>query len=233
MQLHQLGICIFGGLFITNELVMTSPNAVKKLFPLLTSKELLQEIERHGIYREIPSEEIIIDFGQYIKTVPLILSGRVKVVRQDDSGKELFLYYVYPGETCAMSLTCCLANQRSEIKAIAEEDTSLIAIPVFLAEHWLQQYPDWKNLVMQTYSVRFRDLLNTIDSIAFRKMDERLEEYLFAKKKATQSDVLNITHQEIATELGTSREVISRLLKQLERRGKIQLGRNRIRIIDL
>jgi CRP/FNR family transcriptional regulator len=124
-----------------------------------------------------------------------------------------------------------MANQKSEIRAIAEEDSEFIAIPIQYLDQWMNEYPDWKNLVMQTYSTRFRDLLNTIDNIAFRNMDERLEEYLFAKSQATQSKIINITHHEVATELGTSREVISRLLKQMEKKNKIVLGRNKIEVL--
>jgi CRP/FNR family transcriptional regulator len=209
---------------------MVENGVVKKLFPLLNSVELLNEIEKQGVYREVKAGETVMEYGQFIKSVPLIISGLVKVMRNDEEGRELFLYYLYPGETCAMSLTCCMANQRSEIRAVAEEDSAFIAIPIQYLDEWMSRYPDWKNLVMQTYSSRFRDLLNTIDNIAFRNMDERLEEYLYAKSRAAQSNTINITHQEIASELGTSREVISRLLKQMEKKGKIQLGRNKVEV---
>lgn len=212
---------------------MSRADIIKKLFPLLHSTELLQEIEKHGVYREVKAGETIIEYGQFIRSVPLLLSGCIKVMRKDAEEHELFLYYLYPGETCAMSLTCCMASQRSEIKAVAEEYSTMIVIPVQYIDKFMLDYPDWKNLIMQTYNARFRDLLNTIDNIAFRRMDERLEEYLFTKIKATQSDTISITHQEIASELGTSREVISRLLKQMEKKGKIKLGRNKINIVAL
>lgn len=212
---------------------MTKTDLIKSRFPQIHNQELLENIEKHGIHKEVKAGDVIMEYGQFIKSVPLILNGCIKVMRQDDEGKELFLYYLYPGETCAMSLTCCMANQKSEIRAIAEEDSEFIAIPIQYIDLWMHDFTDWKNLVMQTYSNRFRDLLNTIDNIAFRNMDERLEEYLFSKTQALQTDVLNTTHQEIANELGTSREVISRLLKQLEKKGKINLGRNKIEIVSL
>ena len=211
---------------------MVESQIVRKLFPLLHNAELFDAIEKNGFYKEIKAGEVLMEYGNFIKSVPLIMSGCIKVMRKDDEGRELFLYYLYPGETCAMSLTCCMANQKSEIRAIAEEDSSFIAIPIQYLDEWMNKYQDWKNLVMQTYSTRFRDLLNTIDNIAFRNMDERLEEYLFSKTRAIQADTLSITHQEIATELGTSREVISRLLKQMEKNGKILLGRNKIEVIQ-
>jgi CRP/FNR family transcriptional regulator len=204
---------------------------VKSRFPIVHNEELLKNIAQHGIYKEVKAGEVMMEYGQFIKSVPLILNGCIKVMRQDEEGRELFLYYLYPGETCAMSLTCCMANQKSEIRAIAEEDSEFIAIPIQYLDQWMNEYTDWKNLVMQTYSTRFRDLLNTIDNIAFRNMDERLEEYLFAKSQATQSKIINITHHEVATELGTSREVISRLLKQMEKKNKIVLGRNKIEVL--
>jgi CRP/FNR family transcriptional regulator, anaerobic regulatory protein len=212
---------------------MTANGDIKKLFPLINNTALLNNIEKYGIYKEVKAGDTLMEFGQFIKSVPLIISGCIKVLRQDEEGKELFLYYLYPGETCAMSLTCCMANQKSEIRAVAEEDSSFIAIPIQYLDVWMHEYPEWKNLIMQTYSARFRDLLNTIDNIAFKNMDERLEEYLFSKTKAAQSNTLNITHHEIASELGTSREVISRLMKQLERKGKIHLGRNKVEIVAL
>jgi CRP/FNR family transcriptional regulator len=204
---------------------------VKSRFPIVHNEELLKNIAQHGIYKEVKAGEVMMEYGQFIKSVPLILNGCIKVMRQDEEGRELFLYYLYPGETCAMSLTCCMANQKSEIRAIAEEDSEFIAIPIQYLDQWMNEYTDWKNMVMQTYSNRFRDLLNTIDNIAFRNMDERLEEYLFAKSQATQSKIINITHHEVATELGTSREVISRLLKQMEKKNKIVLGRNKIEVL--
>ena len=210
---------------------MTEHQLVKSRFPIIHNEKLLEDIQKQGIYKEVKAGEVMMEFGQFIKSVPLILNGCIKVMRQDEEGRELFLYYLYPGETCAMSLTCCMANQKSEIRAIAEEDSEFIAIPIQYLDQWMNEYTDWKNMVMQTYSNRFRDLLNTIDNIAFRNMDERLEEYLFAKSQATQSKIINITHHEVATELGTSREVISRLLKQMEKKNKIVLGRNKIEVL--
>ncbi len=141
---------------------------------------------------------------------------------------ELILYYLQAGETCAMSLTCCLANQKSEIRAVAEEDSEIILLPAQLLDSWMLKYPTWKNFVMQTYQDRFVELLNAIDSIAFKKMDERLLQYLIDKSTINNNHVLETTHQKIAEELNSTREVISRLLKQLENQEKIELGRNRI-----
>lgn len=200
-------------------------------FRNIFEKELLEELSETGKLMNVKAGEIIIDTGQYIKFIPLLLSGNIKIMREDDKEGEILLYYVGSNETCAMSLTCCLAHQKSRIKAVAEEDTSMIVIPVGKMEEWMSKYNSWKNFVMQTYSARFDELLKTIDSIAFHKVDERLEKYLHDKSLITGQSTLIVSHQQIAEELNSSREVISRLLKQLEHNGGIRLGRNKIEIL--
>ncbi len=201
---------------------------VKQHYPSLTEPELLKELSEVGMLVDQPAATAMIEPGQYIKSIPLILKGSVRILREDEQGNELFLYYLYPGETCAMSLTCCMANQKSEIKAITEEDTKMIMIPIRYLDEWTGKYTSWKNLVMTTYQKRFNELMNTIDNIAFAKMDERLIRYLKEKQQALQKDLLPISHQDIARELGTHREVISRLLKKMEKDGLVELGRNKI-----
>ena len=188
----------------------------KELFPLITEPSLKESIEQEGTIKEIPVGTVIMDIGGYIRFIPLVTKGCIKVLREDENGNELFLYHLYPGNTCAMSLTCCLSHGQSKIRAIAEEDVELISLPVKYMDKWMQQYPSWKGFVMNTYSKRFDELLTTIDNIAFLKMDERLLKYLNDKSKALNTLTLSLKHQEIAYELNTHREVISRLLKQLE-----------------
>ena len=149
----------------------------------------------------------------------------------NDEGQELFLYYVHPNESCAMSFSCCLMQRKSEIKAVAEEDLELIMIPNKVMDEWMMKYASWKSFVMLTFQARFDELLKAIDSIAFQKLDERLAHLLKEKKKLTGSSVINITHQQIAEELATSRVVISRLLKQLENQNKLLLYRNEIKLL--
>lgn len=194
-------------------------------------KTLLEEIVEIGKLVHVKAGEVIMDTGQYIKFIPILLEGTIKIIRSDNEGGEILLYYVGSNETCAMSLTCCLAHQKSRIRAVAEEDTTMITLPVAKMEEWMVQYPSWKNFVMQTYSARFDELLKTIDGIAFHKVDERLEKYLKDKAALTNSLVINVSHQQIAEELNSSREVISRLLKQLEHNGGIVLGRNKIELV--
>lgn len=212
-----------------------SPQEIVELlqqrFPSLFQKELFEEIQQAGEIREFKAGEIIMDVGRYIQSLPLLISGSIKILRDDEEGHELFLYYLNPGDTCAMSLVCCMGNERSKIRAIAEEDTEVMLIPIKFMDEWMSAYPSWKAFVMNTYQSRLEEMLRTIDSIAFTKMDERLLKYLKAKAKATHQSVFNITHQDIAYELSTSREVISRLLKQMEKIGLIKLGRNRIELL--
>ncbi|MDW7692214.1 Crp/Fnr family transcriptional regulator [Flammeovirgaceae bacterium SG7u.111] len=203
---------------------------IKKQYPALAEPGLAEKIVEHGKLMSAKAGEDIIRFGSYVKFVPLVIQGKVKVMREDGEGNELFLYYLGEGETCAFSLNCCMRQEKSQIRATAEEETWLIAIPIRYMDEWTSTYPSWKNMVMMTFNYRFEELIKTVDAIAFLKMDERLERYLDERSRGLTPKVLNITHQEIATELNTSREVISRLLKQLEKHGKIKLGRNKISI---
>ncbi len=205
---------------------------IKENFPELTERELLAEISQVGRIVKLKADDKIMDYGGIIQNMPLLTSGSLKILRLDEHGNELILYYLQPGETCAMSLTCCLTAQKSEIRAVAEEEATLIMLPAQLMDSWMLKYPSWKNFVMNTYRARFEELLNTIDSIAFHKMDERLWQYLIDKSTINNTHTLETTHQKIADELNSTREVISRLLKQLEKQGKIKLGRNRITIVN-
>lgn len=205
---------------------------LKQILPNLTDPHLLNELLEYGTIHEFQAGKVITEPGQFIKMVPIILEGAVKILRMDEDGKELFLYYLEPGETCALSLTCCSASRPSEIKAVAEEKTVLLGIPLQKHEQWQDQYKQWKDFVAITYQTRFQEMLIALDAVAFKRMDERLMRYIVTKMKQHKTNELHTTHQEIANELGTSREVISRLLKQLEKKKWIELGRNIIYIRD-
>jgi len=204
---------------------------VRKNYPQIAEKRLQEEIAEVGKLIHIKAGEVVQDIGSYIKIVPLILEGSIKVSREDEDGNELFLYYLRPGETCSMSFTCCMMTKRSEIRTVAEENTTLIGIPIRYMDEWMSRYQSWKNFVMRTYDERMLELVKTIDSIAFKKMDERLLEYLENKSQAHHSRVISSTHQEIAYDLNASREAISRLLKQMEKRQLVKLGRNKIELL--
>lgn len=199
----------------------------------LFEKELLEEINQVGTIKEVPKGMMMMDVGQYIKSMPLLVNGAVKIMREDEEGFELLLYYLERGETCSMTLNCCLGDKKSEIRAVAEQDTKLIMVPVRKMEEWIAKYRTWRSFVFESYHTRLTELLETIDNIAFKKMDERLLEYLKHKKEITHSNEIKATHQEIALDLHTSRVVVSRLLKTLEKQGNIVLHRNSIEIINL
>lgn len=188
--------------------------------------ELQQEILKIGILKSFTQGEILIREGQFITNFPLILNGLIRISRTSDKGNELLLYYLKQNEVCAMSLTCCMARQISTVHAVVEEPTQLILIPVEMIDTWISQYPSWKQFVMQTYQGRFRELINTLDSIAFMKLDERLIKHFIDRNKTSGVTTFMGTHQDLALQLNSSREVISRLLKKLEKKGKIELSRN-------
>ncbi len=193
--------------------------------------KLLEEILSTGRLRKVKAGQTVISPGVRADEIPLVIEGSLKVMRQDESGNEIFLYYLEGGDTCAMSITCCLENKLSEFIAIAEEDSLLWLIPVTSMDSWVSKYPSFRRFVFSSYQSRFDELLTAIDSVAFMKMDERLYKYLLDKKQASGSYVINKTHQEIARELNTSRVVISRLIKKLELEGKVEQHRNRIEVL--
>ena len=192
---------------------------------------LLNEIEQVALLKEFNEGDVIIDFGDKILKMPLLLSGAIKILREDFDEGELLLYFIEKGDTCSMSMTCCIGETKSEIKAVAETDGKVVMIPVMYMELWLGKYKSWRNYVFNSYNNRLKEMLNAIDSLAFMNMDERLLNYLLEKSKINGSREINATHQDIAYDLNTSRVVISRLLKALENEGKIKLHRAYIEIV--
>jgi CRP/FNR family transcriptional regulator len=192
---------------------------------------LLDVIGRESVEKTFHAGEIIMRTGQYIKSTVLVLNGRIKIYRENEDGGEFLMYYLGPGQACAVSMICAIQSQTSEIMAKAEEDTDVLLIPVHLMDDLMSQYKSWYQFVIQTYRARFDELLTVIDNIAFRNMDERLEFYLKRHAEETGKKTIALSHQEIADDLATSREVISRLLKKMEQRKLVQLHRNMIELL--
>ena len=192
---------------------------------------LLKEIEQFGALQYFKDGDLIMDYGKYIRMMPIILKGTVKVLRMDENSNEILLYYLSSNESCSMAYSCCIEAKKSEVKAIAEDNVELIAIPHSKLDEWLCTYPSWKNYIMRSFNERFIELLKSIESIAFHKLDDRLIAYLKEKQRLTGSSVIKASHYLIADELATSRVVISRLLKQLENSKKIILYRNEIKLL--
>ncbi len=196
----------------------------------LFEKKLLEEIIEVSSLQKVTKGDIMIDVGEQVKFIPILTNGAIKVVREDESGEEILLYFVEFGNTCAMTLNCCLENSRSEIRAICEKDTTLIMVPVSQMDNWLVKYRSWRNFIFQNYQNRLNEMLKAIDSLTFLKLDERLRKYLKEKSKVADNSNITVTHLDIATDLNSSRVVISRLLKQMENDGEVSLGRNTIKI---
>lgn len=193
---------------------------------------LIGEIASVAKFVEFQEGDVLIEIGRYIRSMPLIISGAIRVMREDPDAGELFLYYIEKGDTCAVTLACCMGDQKSEIQGVAENEGILVLIPIEKMEEWMGKYKSWRNFVFQSYNNRFNELLTAIDNIAFMNMSERLELYLTEISKVTGSTSINKTHKEIANEMNTSRVVISRLLKAFENNGKIRLNRNNIELLQ-
>ncbi|MCB0737709.1 MAG: Crp/Fnr family transcriptional regulator [Bacteroidetes bacterium] len=205
---------------------------LRKHFPNLNDPQLLDEFDQSAQIKEIPAGQAIMNFGQHIREIPLLVSGLLKVYREDDDGNELFLYHINAGQSCAISFVCSFSDRISQIRAETVENSVFITIPIEKMDSWMRDYKSWYYYVLATYRERFEEMLKTIDSIAFHKMDERVLEYLKRHSKVRGTMKLQMTHQDIAYELNTSREVISRLLKKLEQNGYLKLGRNEIEMLE-
>lgn len=203
---------------------------IKKIFPSF-STELVKDVDANASIQSFKAGDIIMRTGQYIKNTVLVISGKIKVYREDENGGEFFMYYLQPGQACAISMICATKNEKSQIMAKVVEDVELIMVPLPLMDKWMMQHRSWYEFVIDTYRSRFEEVLEVIDSIAFRAMDERLEFYLKRHADVCGCKELKLSHQEIASELNTSREVISRLLKKMEQRGIVSLHRNNIELL--
>ncbi len=202
-------------------------------FSEIFEKELIDEIVEIGIFRVIASGETLIDIGDKMTHVPLILKGAVKIIREDKKGDELALYFLERGDTCAISFINCINKSKSMFRGVAEKETEGIFVPVSKIDDWLVKYKSWRHFIIDSYHMRLIEMVESIDSLAFMKLDDRLHKYLVDKVKIMQDNTLIITHQEIADDINTSRVVVSRLLKILENQGKVIIRRNRIIIENI
>ncbi len=205
---------------------------LKERFEFLFEPELLKEISLSSKLMHFEADNTIMDFGQMITHMPLVLSGSIRVMREDDEGHELLLYYLEVGDTCAVTLTCCSRKSKSKIRAITESQVDLLFIPVEKMEEWMVAYSSWRNFVLESYNIRLDELLTAIDNLAFNNMNQRLILYLKEKVWVTKNAALRITHQQIANDLNSSRVVISRLMKKLEHQGLVKQRRNEIQVLN-
>jgi CRP/FNR family transcriptional regulator len=207
--------------------MMDKLELLRKSFSFL-ERDLLTEIAGVSTLLELKTDQSILGEGDYIKSFPMVLEGCLRVVRISEEGNELLLYYLNRGEICSMSLTCCMVLQKSNIKMIAEEDSVILTIPVDKPEKWMSENRSWKEFMMNSYRIRFEELLDTIDSIAFTKLDDRLVRFFEERFRSTGKTLFKGTHEDIADQLNTSREVITRLLRNLEIRNLVITERNSV-----
>ena len=201
----------------------------RKIFPDF-DPSLLELIENEATLKTFQTGEIIMRTGQFIKSTALIVNGRVKIYREGPDGGEFLMYYIGPGQACAVSMICAIQARSSEITAVAEEETEILLLPIQLMDQLMREHKSWYQFVIQTYRSRFDELLAVVDDVAFRNMDERLEFYLKRYQEKTGKQKIELSHQQIAEDLNSSREVISRLLKKMEQRGLVKLNRNKIEL---
>ncbi|MEQ1732562.1 MAG: Crp/Fnr family transcriptional regulator [Bacteroidia bacterium] len=198
---------------------------------LSTSPQIREKILAYGVAKTFAEGDIILNENAYIKAIPLVKSGSIRVMRTEEEGREILLYYITAGESCIMSFLGGMHQDTSKVKAVAEEETEILFIPVDKVNLLIKEYPEWLDYIFKLYHKRFEELLEVVNAVAFKKMDERLLSFIKKKCELNKTNTLNVTHEYIANELGTVRVVISRLLKQMEQEGLVQLGRNKIYVM--
>jgi CRP/FNR family transcriptional regulator len=196
-----------------------------------TSPELVEKLQEFSIRKEYGVGNVILNENAYIRSIPIVIKGTLKVIRTEEDGREILLYYIKAGESCIMSFLGGLHNETSKVKAEVEENAEILFLPIDKVSLFIKEYPQWLDYIFRLYHKRFEELLEIVNAIAFKKVDERLLTLLYKKKELTGNKTLNITHEQLANELGTARVVVSRLLKQLEEIGKVNLGRNKITLL--
>ncbi len=196
-----------------------------------SSPGLLENLYRYSIQRGYKAGSVILNENAHIRSIPIVIKGALKVIRTDEDGRKILLYYIKAGESCIMSFLGGLHNETSKVKAEVEEDAEILFLPIEKVSIFIKEYPQWLDYIFRLYHKRFEELLEIINAIAFKKVDERLLTLLKKKSELTQSKTIPITHEQLANELGTARVVVSRLLKQLEENGTVQLGRNKIMLV--
>lgn len=204
---------------------------LRKAYSSIFESALLKELEEKSMLFSAPAGQGLIKMNQAITVVPLMLSGILKVSRENEEGQDIVLYYVKSGEGCAMTLSCGMMSKPSQVKGTAEEDLNMLCVPVPVMEEWMVKYPSWKKFVMGTIVNEYIGIIKSVDDITFKKMDERLAKFLSGKSELSGSSLVNLSHQQIADELGTNRVVISRLLKRMENEKKLLLFRNQIKLL--
>jgi len=206
---------------------------ITKQYSALFEEELIDEIVRVGYFNKINKGNLLIDIGDYLTHIPLILSGTVKIMREEKGGDEIALYYLQSGETCAISFANCINRKESIFRGIVESDLEGVFIPIEFIDDWLVTYKSWRHYIIDSYHFRLLEMVESIDSLAFMKMQNRVWKYLTNRVKVANNMDLEITHQDIAIDLNSTRVVITRIIKKLHDEGKIFSTRNRVKVLQL
>ncbi len=204
---------------------------LEKIVEFRTSPELIAKLKQYSTEKMYREGEVILDENSSIRAIPIVTKGTLKVMRTEEDGREILLYYIKAGESCIMSFLGGMHDEKSKVKAEVEEDAEILFLPMEKVSLFIKEYPEWLDYIFRLYHKRFEELLEIINAIAFKKMDERLLNLLHKKEELSGSKILSITHEQLANELGTARVVVSRLLKQLEENGNLKLGRNKITLM--
>jgi CRP/FNR family transcriptional regulator len=195
---------------------------------IFSNPNLVSEIQKNAIRKSFLAGNVLLNTNDYVRSVPLVVEGSLKVFREDEEGREILLYYIKPGESCVSSFLGALNHERNKVKAVVDEDAVIYFVSSDDSNRWIGEFPEWAHFIFKLYNKRFEELLDSINAIAFQKMDNRIKHYLDERIKINNSKVIHITHQQLADELGTAREVVSRILKSFEKEGFLKLSRNKI-----
>ncbi|HNS42878.1 MAG TPA: Crp/Fnr family transcriptional regulator [Taishania sp.] len=204
---------------------------LRQISEFKTSPELVENLIQHSIHKTYKAGSIIPNENSYIRSIPIVIKGTLKVIRTEDDGREILLYYIKAGESCIMSFLGGLHNETSKVKAEVEEEAEILFLPMEKVSIFIQEHPEWLDYIFRLYHKRFEELLDIVNAVTFKKVDERLLNLIKKKAELTNSNTISITHEQLANELATARVVVSRLLKQLEESGLVKLGRNKITLV--
>ena len=204
---------------------------LRQISEFKTSPELVENLIQHSIHKTYKAGSIILNENSYIRSIPIVVKGTLKVIRTEDDGREILLYYIKSGESCIMSFLGGLHNETSKVKAEVEEEAEILFLPMEKVSIFIQEHPEWLDYIFRLYHKRFEELLDIVNAVTFKKVDERLLNLIKKKAELTNSNTISITHEQLANELATARVVVSRLLKQLEESGLVKLGRNKITLV--
>jgi len=206
-------------------------NQIENIPEFKSSPRIREKLREFGYMKVFAEGDTIVNEDAYIQAIPIVIKGSIRVMRSDENGREILLYFIRPGESCIMSFLGGIHQETSKINAIAEEETEILFIPMNKVSLLIKEFPEWLDFIFRLYHKRFEELLEVVNAVAFKKIDERLLQLIKRKCDLAKTNTLQVTHDQLANDLGTARVVVSRLLKQMEDEGLVKLGRNKITLM--